>query len=108
MACLTYAVIRGEEDLIAYCEKRGWPRPQFVESFAHNIPNVVVELIYDKAPTDEGYHAYYIMSMPTTRETGICNINDIRTRVHESIKTGTIDLLDVRKIGIGLGHLRRR
>ncbi len=107
MACLTFAVIRGEEDLIAYCDKRGWPRPRFVESFARNIPNVVVEMIYDKAPTDDGYYAYYIMSMPTTRETGFCNINDIRAIVHESIRAGRVDLLDVGKIGARRGGLRR-
>lgn len=94
MAQLTYGVIRGEQAFDAYCQRRWKQRAMFCESFAH-IEDVTVERFYEKSPTDDGYTAYFLMTMPTNRDTGLCWHNDIATMVKREIREGTIKLLSV-------------
>ena len=94
MAQLTYGVIRGEQAFDAYCQRRWKQWARFCESFAH-IENVTVERFYEKSPTDDGYTEYFLMTMPTNRDTGLCWHNDIATMVKREIREGTIKLLSV-------------
>lgn len=96
MAQLTYGVIRGEEDFYAYCQRRWKERPRFCESFAHIYQggdNVTVERFYEKSPTDDGYTEYFLMTMPTNRDTGLCWHNDIASKVKRDIREGTVKLI---------------
>ena len=98
MAQLTYGVIRGEQAFNAYCERRWKERPRFCESFAHIYQggdDVTVERFYEMAPTDNGYTEYFLMTMPTNRDTGLCWHNDIASMVKREIRNGTIKLLSV-------------
>lgn len=94
MAQLTYGVIRGEQAFDAYCQRRWKQRARFCESFAH-IENVTVERFYEKSPTDDGYTEYFLMTMPTNRDTGLCWHNDIATMVKREIREGIVKLLSV-------------
>ena len=98
MAQLTYGVIRGEQAFNAYCERRWKERPRFCESFAHIYQcgdDVTVERFYEMSPTDNGYTEYFLMTMPTNRDTGLCWHNDIASMVKREIRNGTIKLLSV-------------
>lgn len=98
MAQLTFGVIRGEQAFNAYCQRRWKESPRFCESFAHIYhggDNVTVERFYEMSPTDDGYTEYFLMTMPTNRDTGLCFHNDIATMVKRDIRQGTIKLLNV-------------
>lgn len=93
MAQLTYGVIRGEQAFDAYCKRRWKQLARFCESFTH-IEDVTVERFYEKSPTDNGYTAYFLMAMPTSRDLGLCWYDDIYTMVKREIREGTIKLLN--------------
>ena len=96
MAQLTYGVIRGERAFNAYCERRWKERARFCESFAHIYQgggDVTIERFYEKSPTDDGYTEYFLMTMPTNRDTGMCFHNDISSMVKRQIREGTVQLI---------------
>ena len=88
------AIIRGEKDLLKYCEKRWGGHPKFNGCFAH-IDNCKIEMIYELSPTDDCYTDYYIMLMQHPGG-NIYNESDYRRTVHESIRNGSVALLKVR------------
>lgn len=90
MARYRFDVIKGERSLRQYCERRYKQLPLFVESFARNIPGVTIERVYERAPKDDQFCAYYIVYSETTAETVYCDISDIRAKVYEQIRTGNI------------------
>ena len=90
---LTYAIIKGETTLNKYCEKRWGERPRFMESFAH-INDVTIERIEEMSPTDDGYKQNFILYMVDPKcESLLTSYSQIRTQVHEAIRTGTARLL---------------
>lgn len=93
MAGYIYAVIKGEKAMDKYCEKRWGERPRFMESFAH-VRDVTIERIWEKSPTDDWYMQYFILYMvDPKRESLLTSFSQIRTQVHEAIRTGTARLL---------------
>ena len=93
MAGYIYAVIKGEAALDKYCVKRWGERPRFMESFAH-VSDVTIERIEEMSPTDDGYKQYYILYMVDPKcESLLTSYSQIRTQVHEAIRTGTARLL---------------
>lgn len=93
MAGYIYAVIKGETALDKYCEKRWGERPRFMESFAH-INDVTIESIEEMSPSDDGYKRYFILYMVDPKcESLLTSHTQIRTQVHEAIRTGTARLL---------------
>lgn len=92
MAQLTYGVIRGERDFDAYCMRRWKQRAQFRGTFAR-IENVYIERFWEMSPAEEDYQEYFLMTMPTNRDTGLYEHSDIARMVHQQIRNGTIKLI---------------
>lgn len=94
---LTYGVIRGEKDFNAYCMKR-WGQELYHWSgcFNREIPEVTVERLWEKSPTDEHYKEYYLMTAPTQKEEPYYPDHaTIRKKVYEDIRTGRVNIIKV-------------
>ena len=59
-----HAVIKGEEALDRYCERRWNERPRFCEHFARIGHEVHIQKIEAKAPTDKYWTAYFLLALP--------------------------------------------
>ena len=81
----TYCYVRGRDALERLLKKMGKDKPLFVESFAH-VDAITIELTYDKSPSDDGYHDYYILYMKHPK--GNMDMSDIRRKVHDDIRNG--------------------
>ena len=92
---LQYAVIRGEDNLFAYCQKRFKAAPRFRGCFAP-IDSCAIELIYAKSPADSGYTGYYILTLPARGDADdlYSDTNIIRTKVYDDIRNGRVALLN--------------
>ena len=86
-----HAVIKGEDALMRYCERRWKQHPRFIEHFAH-LPECDFEKIEAKSPTDTHYCAYFFLAL--RREDGYSTRIDSQ-EIYEAIRNGTIKLLNV-------------
>ena len=59
-----HAVIKGQDALDRYCERRWQERPRFCEHFARIDNRCHIEKIEAKAPGDEYYTAYFLLALP--------------------------------------------
>ena len=90
-----YAVIKGEKALRAYCQKRWQEKTRFSGSFAHirkGKDDCTIERIWEQSPNDNRYEEYFILYLP--HEKGTMAIEDIRPKVYEDIRNGSISLLN--------------
>lgn len=90
-----YAVIKGEKALYAYCQKRWQEIPRFCEHFAHirkGKDDCTIEAFEGKSPDSDRYERYFILYLP--HEKGTMAIEDIRPKVYEDIRNGSISLLN--------------
>lgn len=92
-----YAVIKGEKALYAYCQKRWKEIPLFCGSFAHirKGDDCTIEMIWEQSPNGNGYEEYFILYLK--HEKGTMDIEDIRHKVYEDIRNGSISLLNHKK-----------
>lgn len=88
-----YAVIKGEQNLKKYCERR-WKnqRIQWSGCFGR-IDECTVELI-DAFGPDGTCGRYYILYLPS-QTSEICDQTAVRHKVYREIGNGTIKLLSV-------------
>lgn len=87
----TYAVIRGDRAFTAYCLKRWGTTASFSGVFGH-VGDADVETIWAKAPSDDGYTQYFILSM-THPKGQFTDQQEIRKKVYEDIRNGRLTLL---------------
>ncbi len=90
---LISAIIRGNDNLYRYCEKRFHEAPRFMETIG-KVANAKVYLRYWHAPGDNGYHDYYILIMEDNERGKYYSSHDqVIKESRELVETGRARLL---------------
>ena len=91
---LISAIIRGNDNLYKYCEKRFRESPRFMETIGH-VGKAKVYLRYWHAPTDDGYYDYYVLIMEDNeRGKYYPSHQELIKECREAVETGKARLLN--------------